>query len=135
MAIGWKTLQHIIPYGRAEEIAEGMNVSLDTVHRWMRAPLSSENPNATGRVNPIDYVVRLIKAVDEVIPGGGHEIAAAIVSVVAGLDAKHTQIPAEIESLLRDRVRADTELANALTKWQQEIEGAKKQPARRKRED
>lgn len=131
MAIGWKTLQQIIPYGRAEEVAEEMGVSLDTMHRWMRAPLSSENQNATGRVNPIDYLVRLIKAVDRVIPGGGDEIAAAIVSVVVELDSKRgSQMPAEIEALLRDRVRADAELANALDSWKREIEGAKKQNGR-----
>jgi len=29
MAIGWKILSTIIPYGRAQEISEEMNVSLD----------------------------------------------------------------------------------------------------------
>lgn len=118
MAIGWKTLQKLIPYGRAEEVAEEMgNVTLDTVHRWMRAPLSTENPNATGRANPIDYVLRLIKAVHKVNPGGPREIADIIVSEAARLEGERdgpAMSDSEIEAMLRARARDLVQAADAI---------------------
>jgi hypothetical protein len=117
MAIGWKVLSKIIPYGRAEEVSDAMNVSLDTVHRWMRVPLSSENPNATGRVNPIDYAVRLIKAVHKVNPEDTHEIVDVFVSALAELEAKRlgpVMSVSEIETMLRLRARELEAMANAL---------------------
>ncbi len=117
MAIGWKVLSKIIPYGRAEEVSEEMSVSLDTVHRWMRMPLSSENQSATGRVNPIDYAVRLIKAVHKVNPDETHEIVDVFVSALAELEAKRlgpAMSISEIETMLRLRARECEAMANAL---------------------
>lgn len=118
MAIGWKILSKIIPYGRAEEVAEEMgNVTLDTVHRWMRMPLSTENPYATGRANPIDRTVRLIKAVYKVNPEETHEIVDVFVSELARLDAERggpAMSGAEIETMLRARARELERMANAL---------------------
>jgi hypothetical protein len=118
MAIGWKILQKIIPYGRAEEVADEMgNVTLDTVHRWMRAPLSTENPHATGRANPIDRAVRLIKAVHKVNPEETHEIVDAFVSLLAQLDGESNgpaMSDSEIEAILRARARDLIQAANAL---------------------
>lgn len=117
MAIGWKSLQKIIPYGRAEEVAEEMNVSLDTVHRWMRAPLSTENPNRTGRVNPIDYAARLIKAVHKVNPAEAHEIVDVLVDALAELEAKRVgpaMSTSEIATMLRVRAREFEAMAHVL---------------------
>src|SRR5262245_31648985 len=117
MAIGWKILSKIIPYGRAEDVRDRMKVSLDTVHRWMRMPLSSENPHATGRANPIDQAIWLIEAVYEVNPDDTHEIVDAFVSKLAELEAKRLgpamSVP-EVEKMLRLRARECEAMANAL---------------------
>jgi hypothetical protein len=117
MAIGWKILSKIIPYGRAEEVQDKMHVSLDTVHRWMRMPLSKENPHATGRANPIDQAIRLIEVAYEVNPEDAHEIVDAFVSKGAELEAKRVgpamSVP-EVEKMLRRRARELEAMANAL---------------------
>src|SRR5262245_27413619 len=109
MAIGWKILSKIIPYGRAEEVSEEMKtVSLDTVHRWMRMPLSTENPNATGRINPIDYALRLIEAVHKVNPEDTHHIVDVFVDKLAELEAKRVgpaMSTTEVATMLRVRAR------------------------------
>src|SRR5262245_50170909 len=117
MAIGWKILSKIIPYGRAEDVRDRMKVSLDTVHRWMRMPLSSENPHATGRANPIDQAIWLIEAVYEVNPEDTHEIVDVFVSKLAELEGKSSGphlSDSEIEKTLRARAREFERLANAL---------------------
>jgi len=117
MAKGWEVLSRAIPYGEAEEVAEGMNVSLDIVHRWMRPPSTAEEPTATGRRNPIDYALRLMKEVHSVNPEGAHLIVDAFVSGLAKLERKRSGqvIPiAEIESRLRARAREFEEMANAV---------------------
>lgn len=118
MPKGWEVLAMAIPYGKAEDVAEGMHVSHDTVHRWMRRPNSDEDPNATGRRNPIDYALRLIREVDDVNPPGAELIVDAFISGLAQLKQQRGRadvVPAaEIEARLRARARELEEMANAV---------------------
>ena len=119
MAKGWEILAQAIPYGGAEDVAEGMGVSVDTVHRWMKRTNSNEDPNATGRRNPIDYALRLIKEVDDVNPDNGADlILDAFLGAVAQLKQRRSRaarVPIrKIEATLRARAREFEQLADSL---------------------
>src|SRR5262249_60772904 len=78
----------------------------DLMYRWLRRPSRKSDPNATGRRNPIDYVLRLIRAVYLVTPRGARYIRDCIVSEFARLEAKHGHVepfdPREAEEDFRE---------------------------------
>jgi hypothetical protein len=78
--------------GRLEDVsavAEAAGVSDDTMYRWLRRPSQQSDPNATGRKNPIDYFLRLLRAVYTVSPCGARLIIRYILGEFARLEAKH----------------------------------------------
>lgn len=115
---GWQVLEEAIPRGEADEIAALMGVSEDTVHRWCRRPLSTEDHNATGRRNPIDYFLRLINALYARNPEGAEMVLDRIAHEQAMLRKRHgrcaTPTPAEMESALRRIGRDADEMADAI---------------------
>lgn len=78
--------------GRLEDIgqvAEDAGATLDTVYKWMRRPSEKSNPNSTGRKNPIDYFLRLLRAVYTASPKGARLILKYVLAEFAKLEAKH----------------------------------------------
>ncbi len=95
MAVGWQVLEQALTNprtGRLEDIAqvaEDTGVSEDLMYRWLRRPSRKSDPNATGRRNPIDYVLRLIRAVYLISPWGARLIVKCILSEFARLEANN----------------------------------------------
>ncbi len=115
---GWRVLDEAIPRGEADEIAALMGVSEDTVNRWRRRPLSSEDHNATGRRNPIDYFLRLINALYVRNPEGAEKVLDRVMHERAVLRKRHGRgalpTPTEMESALRRIGREADEMADAV---------------------
>jgi hypothetical protein len=105
---GWKVLVKSLPDGEpltVEMFAELMGVSVDLVYRWQRRPLTSEEPDSTGRRNPIDYFGRLVCALYAVNPEGAELVFEWADHLRAELRARHgaaNSIPLEkVEEKLR----------------------------------
>jgi hypothetical protein len=78
--------------GRLEDVsqvAEDAGVSEDQMYKWMRRPLRSDDRKATGRRNPIDYFLKLLRAVYLTTPWGARLIIQYVLSEFARLEAKH----------------------------------------------
>jgi hypothetical protein len=50
----WEILEAGIPRGSVTSLARKLHLSEDLIRRWRRQPEGSENPNATGKMNPFD---------------------------------------------------------------------------------
>lgn len=115
---GWRVLNEAIPRGEADEIAAPLGVSSDTIRRWCREPLSDEDPNATGRRNPVDYFLRLVNALYARHPEGAEMVFDRIQHERAVLRKRHGRLdqptPAEMESALRQIGREVAEMADAI---------------------
>lgn len=115
---GWRVLNEAIPRGEANEIAAPLGVSSDTIRRWYREPLSDEDPNATGRRNPVDYFIRLVNALYARHPEGAEMVFDRIQHERAVLRKRHGRMPeptpAELESALRQIGREVVEMADAI---------------------
>jgi hypothetical protein len=95
MPAGWRVLERALTNpdtGILEdisEVAEDAGVSEDTVYKWIRRPSRKKDPKATGRKNPIDYFLRLLRAVYLTTPWGARLIMRYVLSEFARLEAKH----------------------------------------------
>jgi hypothetical protein len=95
MAVGWKLLEQSLTNPDTDrlegiaQVAEDAGVSEDTMYRWIRRPSQKSDPNSTGRKNPIDYFLRLLRAVYAFTPRGARLIVGAVVKEFARLEERH----------------------------------------------
>lgn len=115
---GWEVLSGAIPRGEADDIAVLMGVSQNTIQKWCREPLSDEEPEATGRRNPVDYFLRLVNALYARHPEGAEMVFDRVQHERAVLRKRHGRVdqptPAEMESALRQIGREVAEMADAI---------------------
>lgn len=95
MAIGWQVLERALTNPHTNrlddiaQVAEDAGVSEDTLYKWLRRPSRKSDPNATGRKNPIDYFLRLLRAVYAATPAGARLILKCVLAEFARLEMKH----------------------------------------------
>jgi hypothetical protein len=78
-----------IPRGKARILANTLGLSESSVLKWQREPISDENPQATGSLNPIERTDRIFDFLLIYCP----EMAAVLASrYQVKLDAFHTRL-------------------------------------------
>jgi hypothetical protein len=120
---GYKILEEVIPYGMAAEVAKLMGVSLSTMDRWTAKPLTTEDPDARGRRNPIDYFIQLYNAIFLVNPDEADRLIDRVLQERARLRRRHKRdkpmTPEQVEGILREESRRLEEAADALAGMKQ----------------
>jgi hypothetical protein len=115
---GYKMLEKVIPYGAAAEVAKLMGVSLSTLDRWTAKPLTTEDPDARGRRNPIDYFIQLYNAVFLVNPDDADLLIDRVLQERARLRRIHKRDkampPEQVEGVLREASRQLDQAADAI---------------------
>lgn len=118
---GWKILRKAVPENdlwAIEQLAELLHVSVDTIYRWQRKPLTSKTPKENGRRNPIDYCRQLIVALYGIDPDKGELVFDSFDDLRAELRTRHGRTPkfqrGQIQSNLRRIGREADQLANAI---------------------